>query len=1026
VPIQKQIKDFFDHSGGVNKESSDTMLQDNEYDTLDNIVLSNKATLGKRKGYQKVGDSTSFSTEPIKGLDRYLTESSEHLMMSTDKKLYQSVSTGLNSSNISLNSTLTLIEATVAQQEASTATLTFAGGHGFIAGDDLTVEIAAVEYIWLVESVTSPTVLEVSGVSSYPALGAVAELCYGSRVSEVVPVVDGSGFIVSDMVILNGFERHFQITAIDTNNITLDEEVYWGDASVPNAMTVAEKWVGIKPPEATSYTLFDASTEQQYLSSSMIKNNLMMTDGVNEPLNFDGTELTKLGFHEAPDIIKMGQLDDIIWRAPGAGSANVYDSANHAGIFSYKMSYDSYDVNGRLTESGLSDLVKVELDDVAGYDVFIPVIPINKGFQDDLYHNLDRCDVNLYRTTLIGTDYYLAISRPMNTLGSWLINKVVNVVGATTTIHLEGSPDISFLTTEDYIYVNMGTATGVTVPMKVASFDDAADTITLTNTSAAAADDIGDTTYLVGYAATCIVDSVNDETLVTKSPLYSNKGVEEINDIVPIAKYTTSFDNRLWMSNGVSYPEMLISVLDETVFANGDTIELSDGTVSEIYEITDGTPTAGNIRIYRDFTLVTDFIRTLGETINANPEGKWWSYYGENLTDPENIAIRTRQVAQGTPDITITLATTSGMTKIRLDNIPQTLADSGVAQGITPSEYGSRVWWSKLNEPTAFVATFGSTVSQQVFWEDIEVDNGQSITGIMPLAGMLIVFKEDSCFRLVSSGNDSYSYTGIDTEIGCIAPKSIINIGGKVLFLSRYGVYSTDGYSTSFVGKKIRREWLAIDEDNIKNSTATHNVRDNQYWVSVPYGEDQEENNMLFVYDYLRRCWSRFTGVEATLFTKIREDVYFGTPTGEIYSVRNTGTKYDYRDNASEIEATIITKWYDMGNKSARKMFQRLITHFYQTSAESTIEMYYAYDFNEEWDSLGTLQLVTDSWGDFEWGPDQWGATSFEPHKQPLSPQKSRYARFKFVNAGLDNTLDLQGISLEVKMLNTEAISQEE
>lgn len=706
------------------------------------------------------------------------------------------------------------------------------------------------------------------------------------------------------------------------------------------------------------------------------------------------------------------------------------------GVHQFKITYSKYDNNGELEESGSVEERAVGIvSETANIVIPVPVIPWK--INDELKYNVDSCIVNLYATKADETlDYYLSAEVPMSTLGCF---QIASATVDTDKLEIEILPDssgnyadLSKLIAGDYLFVKGTSQESNNGCFRISSIDNVNHLIVVENTAgvtiAAPANDGS-----IGYCAVCVKFNLTDSVLESNDLIYCNRDSEAENEYPPIAKYVTSFDNRIFMLNGKSYQECLVGLKFETPTTQlqaGDTIEINDGVTSEVYEI--NTTVAGVDAFKVDFSnMTTNYIllQNLCESINANPYSKVWAYY-ERIAGDYTLLLRERRRNKNKLNVVFTFTTPANLSNVRVGNTWLNPNYNGVDVMFSQSTYTSRLWWTKDGEPSAFVGTFGGTSAQEVFYQDIAPSNGQELTGASALGSYLIAFKEDSYYKGALADTNIYTFAGVDTENGCVAPRTICSVGSEIAFLSRQGVKATDGTYTKNIGNDLYKEWFRVEETIIDKACATHFSKLNQYWVTVPYNTSAvlaTENNITFVYDYLRGGWYRYTNQNHTLYTKIRNILFMATTDGEIFTYRSIGDETDYRDDDDEITATVETKWFDLGDKSIRKMFRNLILHLYQEVIPASAQIYYAVDLERSYQYFSEVSLDCPSWGYFGWGSGApWGSATAEPRKQPLRPQKVLYVRFKFLNENKDETLNVHGYDIEFKPLNTALLKQPE
>jgi len=119
---------------------------------------------------------------------------------------------------------------------------------------------------------------------------------------------------------------------------------------------------------------------------------------------------------------------------------------------------------------------------------------------------------------------------------------------------------------------------------------------------------------------------------------------------------------------------------------------------------------------------------------------------------------------------------------------------------------------------------------------------------------VLVVFNRNSIHLVVSSLNlQTAAVKNLTNEVGCIARKSIIQVGNRILFLSDNGVYAID-FQDEYnlrgnempLSEPINVNVQNINKDNASKATAVY--FDNRYYIAVPmnYVESVNTSQVFF------------------------------------------------------------------------------------------------------------------------------------------------------------------------------------
>jgi hypothetical protein len=85
----------------------------------------------------------------------------------------------------------------------------------------------------------------------------------------------------------------------------------------------------------------------------------------------------------------------------------------------------------------------------------------------------------------------------------------------------------------------------------------------------------------------------------------------------------------------------------------------------------------------------------------------------------------------------------------------------------------------------------------------VAVDDGQEITGMLSQWGVLTIFKRNSIHQLIGDSPSNYILRPLTKNVGCTAPRSIVEHNGIAYFLSHLGVYRYDGSSIDLISQKV-------------------------------------------------------------------------------------------------------------------------------------------------------------------------------------------------------------------------------
>ena len=204
----------------------------------------------------------------------------------------------------------------------------------------------------------------------------------------------------------------------------------------------------------------------------------------------------------------------------------------------------------------------------------------------------------------------------------------------------------------------------------------------------------------------------------------------------------------------------------------------------------------------------------------------------------------------------------------------------------------------------------------------------------------LLVFNRNSIHLVQNTINLEAASTRLLTnEVGCVARKSIKQVGNQVIFLSDNGVYGTqflDEYNLrgteTPLSEPINETIKRINKEAWEQSVAVY--FDNRYYIAVPL-DDATKNNAILVYNFLNQQWESVDTTN-TVNWDIEGLIVAGDGSDRgVYAINQLGGihRLDYRvdgvdrivtaigeeANGVDIEAAITTRQYTLGSMDRKK-----------------------------------------------------------------------------------------------------------
>lgn len=236
--------------------------------------------------------------------------------------------------------------------------------------------------------------------------------------------------------------------------------------------------------------------------------------------------------------------------------------------------------------------------------------------------------------------------------------------------------------------------------------------------------------------------------------------------------------------------------------------------------------------------------------------------------------------------------------------------------------------------------------------------DGDPITAIYPWTGFrLLAFKRNSTYVInadpTATSIADWAIETIDRSVGCIAPRSIAQVGADVYWLALDGVRSlrrtlagTEQEISEPVSKPIDSLIQTINLSHISKSAGFY--YQNRYFLSVPTGSSTEPNQT-FVWNTEFKSWSgKWTGMAGTCFARYtrtpNDDLCLGTSDGKVLRWRGNVSESnevgsDFQDDGSDIPTTIVTREFTFKDVVSLKSLYGIELEFYESDATASVQI---------------------------------------------------------------------------------------
>jgi len=193
---------------------------------------------------------------------------------------------------------------------------------------------------------------------------------------------------------------------------------------------------------------------------------------------------------------------------------------------------------------------------------------------------------------------------------------------------------------------------------------------------------------------------------------------------------------------------------------------------------------------------------------------------------------------------------------------------------------------------------------------DIDKDDGDEITGIVPIGPVLYIFKKRTVHRLTGHAPSSFDVQPIVLNRGCTAPRSLVAMGPFVMYMSDYGIHSinpngnVDGLLSDAIQFDIEDLTAAA-----KLGAVAGKIRD--LYILAYDSDGDGKNDKAFTLDVRTGAWSVWTNIKASVFANtIDSTLLSGGSDKTIIRLMNSGED----DEGTAIEMIWRSKQFDCGD----------------------------------------------------------------------------------------------------------------
>jgi hypothetical protein len=335
-------------------------------------------------------------------------------------------------------------------------------------------------------------------------------------------------------------------------------------------------------------------------------------------------------------------------------------------------------------------------------------------------------------------------------------------------------------------------------------------------------------------------------------------------------------------SNNAACTQGVVTITDTHALAVGDTIEIFDGSTTGLikgdrYQVASISTTVSftffaNVDTFSSKSVVLGSRQSVGLGFTHMPCPPWAVYHQRRLWMPFNYI---SAGSSGSPSIS-----------------DRNIRDEIIASDILDADTYDQI------ENQFRIASGGAdyVVALQPFAED-----------------NLLVFMRNSIHLItgISGDLEDTEVKEITREVGCIARKSVVQVGNQVFFLADNGVYSVDfgdlynlRGSSLPISEAIDPLIQRINPTYSPNCVAVY--RDNRYYLAFPL-DDSTVNNAILVFNFLNQGWESLDTISAlgwNISNIIRAGA--GGP-NKLYAINSFGGIHILNERDDDVDALLTS-----------------------------------------------------------------------------------------------------------------------
>lgn len=224
---------------------------------------------------------------------------------------------------------------------------------------------------------------------------------------------------------------------------------------------------------------------------------------------------------------------------------------------------------------------------------------------------------------------------------------------------------------------------------------------------------------------------------------------------------------------------------------------------------------------------------------------------------------------------------------------------------------------------------------------DISPNDGDRGTGLKTASDYLVITKRRSVHLLVGDSISNFAVRRLQSDVGCIAPRSLCMVNDLLSFIGNDGVYFCDFATVTLASERIRGTWNGLNQRRL--SQAASSYHDHVLRIAVPNGSSTQ-NNFLIEYDTIRQSWRTRNDWNISCWTTFTEAgkqvLLFGhSQKGQVLEAEK-----NFSNNGVGINFEWQSKHFHFGVPERVKRFRKLYLQVKPALTDVPINIYFTVD----------------------------------------------------------------------------------